>query len=198
MMQRYLAAKDIRSGSYLDICCSYGWFVAQMGRRGFQAFGIDRDNAAICVGRIAYDLDDSATLVADLTTFLDEPERQYRVRRRIAHAPAESPAPGSRYDIVSCFSVLHHYVLGAIPGSAADFIRKVDALTGKVLFFDTGECHEGWFKERLVGWNADFITKWLKENTSFARIEMLGTDADNVAPYGNQYQRHLFACSRDG
>jgi hypothetical protein len=37
----------------------------------------------------------------------------------------------------------------------------------------------------------------LKEHTSFTRVEILGTDADNVGPYRDQYQRHLFVCSRE-
>jgi hypothetical protein len=99
---------------------------------------------------------------------------------------------------VSCFSVLHHFVLGLMRVSAEEFIRKVDAVTGAALFFDTGECHEGWFAESLAGWDAEFIKKWLKDHTSFTSIEILGTDADNVGPYRNQYGRHLFVCSRGG
>jgi SAM-dependent methyltransferase len=178
MMAKWLAEKGVRSGSYLDICCSYGWFVAEMRRRGFQAFGIDRDTAALSVGRLAYGLDDTANQITDVTTFLDKKE--------------------TRYDLVSCFSILHHFVRGHMRRSAAEFIRKVDAATGKVLFLDTGECHEDGFKEILAGWDAEFITKWLKQHTTFSRIEILGTDSDNVSPYEKQYQRHLFACSREG
>jgi 2-polyprenyl-3-methyl-5-hydroxy-6-metoxy-1,4-benzoquinol methylase len=178
MMAQWLVEKGIRSGSYLDICCSYGWFVVEMRRRGFQAFGIDRDTAALSVGRLAYGLDGAANQITDVITFLDKREH--------------------RYDIVSCFSILHHFVRGHMRCSAAEFIRKVDAATGKVLFLDTGECHEDWFKEVLAGWDAEFIKKWLQEHTTFSRIEILGTDSDNVSPYEKQYQRHLFACSREG
>jgi 2-polyprenyl-3-methyl-5-hydroxy-6-metoxy-1,4-benzoquinol methylase len=178
MMAKWLAGKGIRSGSYLDICCSYGWFVAEMRRRGFQAFGVDRDTAAVSVGRLAYGLDATANQITDVITFLDKKEK--------------------RYDVVSCFSILHHFVRGHMRCSAAEFIRKVDAATGTVLFLDTGEGHEDWFKESLAGWGGEFVQKWLKENTSFSRIEILGTDADNVSPYEKQYQRHLFACSREG
>jgi 2-polyprenyl-3-methyl-5-hydroxy-6-metoxy-1,4-benzoquinol methylase len=177
MMLKRLAAGGIRSGSYLDIGCSYGWFVAQMAKRGFQAAGIDRDAAAVSVGRLAYGLDSSATQITDIIAFLDR-EKQ-------------------RHDIVSCFSVLHHFVLGTMRCSAAEFIRKVDAITGRALFLDTGECHETWFSESLAGWDAEFIRNWLKENTSFTHIEILGTDADNIGPYHDQYRRHLFVCSRD-
>ena len=178
MMAQWLARKGIRSGSYLDICCSYGWFVAEMQRRGFQAFGIDRDTAALSVGRLAYGLNSAANQITDVITFLDQKEHGY--------------------DIVSCFSILHHFVRGHMRCSAADFIRKVDAATGKVLFLDAGESHEDWFKEALAGWDAEFIRQWIKDHTSFSRVEILGTDSDNVNPYEKQYRRHLFACSREG
>ncbi len=177
MMSKWMAQKGIHSGSSLDICCSYGWFVAEMRRRGFEAFGVDRDTAALSVGRLAYGLDPTANQITDVITFLDKKEK--------------------RYDVVSCFSILHHFVRGHMRCSAPDFIRKVDAVTGRVLFLDTGECHEDWFKKVLAGWDAEFITKWLKEHTTFSRIEILGTDSDNVSPYEKQYRRHLFACSRE-
>jgi len=175
-MAKWLTTNGIGSGSYLDIGCSYGWFVAEMAKRGFQASGIDRDVAALSVGRLIYGLDPSACRATDVVSFLDR-EKQRR-------------------DIVSCFSVLHHFVHGTMRCSAADFIQKVDAITGAVLFLDTAECHEKWFAESLAGWDAEFIRKWLKEHTSFTRVEILGTDADNVGPYRDQYQRHLFVCSR--
>lgn len=177
MMQKWLAARDIRSGSHLDICCSYGWFLAQMRALGFQSFGIDRDVAAVTLGRLVYGLDGAANQLTDVITYLDKKERQY--------------------DIVTCFSILHHAIRGMMRVSAADFIRKVDAATAKVLFFDTGQCHEEWFEKSLAGWDAEYITKWLRENTSFTRIEILGRDSDNVSPFEKNYRRHFFACSRE-
>jgi hypothetical protein len=117
-------------------------------------------------------------LIADITRFLDGATR--------------------RYDIVSCFSILHHLVLGVMRGSAEEFIAKVDAVTGTALFLDTGESHEDWFEDRqeLAAWDARFIRHWLKEHTSFATVEVLGTDGDNVGPYQHRYKRHVFACSR--
>jgi 2-polyprenyl-3-methyl-5-hydroxy-6-metoxy-1,4-benzoquinol methylase len=177
MMETWLAKRGIRSGSYLDICCSYGWFLAQMKARGFRAFGIDRDVAAVTLGRLVYGLDSTANQLADVISYLDKKEKQY--------------------DIVTCFSVLHHAVRGAMRVSAEEFIRKVDAATARVLFFDTGQCHEEWFSKSLAGWDAEFITKWLRENTSFTRIEILGRDSDNVSPFEKNYRRHFFACSRE-
>lgn len=176
MMTNWLAASGIPTGSYLDIGCSYGWFVAEMAKRGFEASGVDRDAAALVVGRAVYGLHDSALRASDIVKFLEEPKRQH--------------------DVVSCFSVLHHFVLGKMHLSPAEFIRRVDAVTGKALFVDTAECHEGWFSKQLASWNAEYIGQWLKEHTTFTCIEILGKDSDNVGSYRDQYQRHLFVCSR--
>lgn len=177
MMRAFLSSRGPRSGSYLDIGSSYGWFVKQMGALGYQASGIDRDKAAVAVGTIVYGVNPAQITVGDMIEFLSR--------------------AGQRFDVVSCFSVLHHFLLGRGGAtSPLDFIRLVDSITGSVLFFDTGEAHEDWFKESLKEWNAEYIANWLRENTSFKTVEMLGVDSDNVGIYRTQYGRHLFACYR--
>jgi hypothetical protein len=177
MMQAVLSRPGLQSGSYLDIGSSYGWFVKQMQGLGYDSFGIDRDDAAAAVGMTVYGLDPARITIGDMTNYLSR--------------------DGLRFDIVSCFSVLHHFLLGRGGTiSPVDFIRLVDGVTGTVLFFDTGEAHEDWFKDSLKGWNADYIADWLRSNTSFARVEILGVDGDNRGIYRTQYGRHLFACFR--
>lgn len=176
LIAAYLERHGPSAGSYLDIGCSYGWFVKQMAKRGYDAVGIDRDVSAMAVGQLAYGLDPSAFMVDDLANFLQRSNRQY--------------------DIVSCFSVLHHYALGKGQMSAEEFIRRLDSLTGSVLFLDTGENHERWFMDSLKEWDADFIARWLRENTTFTSVEMLGADQDGQGRYQGQYGRHLFACRR--
>lgn len=177
MMESFLARQGRRPGSYLDVGSSYGWFVKQMALRGHEAYGVDRDATAIAVGALLYGVDPARIVIDDITTFLAR--------------------EGLRFDVVSCYSVLHHFVLGrGGTMSPADFIRLVDSVTGSVLFFDTGEAHEDWFKVSLKEWTPDFIVTWLRENTSFTHIELLGVDRDNVGKYQAQYGRHLFACYR--
>lgn len=177
LIAAYLERYGPSTGSYLDVGCSYGWFVSQMARRGYDAAGIDRDVSAMAVGRLAYGLDSSALMVDDLANFLHRSNRQY--------------------DIVSCFSVLHHYALGKGQMPAEAFIRKLDAMTGSVLFLDTGQNHERWFMDSLKEWDAEFIARWLRENTTFTSVQVLGTDQDGQGRYQGQYGRHLFACRRD-
>lgn len=176
LIEAYLERHGPSTGAYLDIGCSYGWFVKQMAKRGYDAVGIDRDVSAMAVGQLAYGLDPSAFMIDDLANFLQRSNRQY--------------------DIVSCFSVLHHYALGKGQMSAEEFIRRLDSMTGSVLFLDTGENHERWFMDSLKEWDADFIARWLQENTTFASVQMLGADQDGQGRYQGQYGRHLFACRR--
>jgi SAM-dependent methyltransferase len=176
LIQAFLERHGPSTGSYLDIGCSYGWFVNQMAQRGYDAVGIDRDVSAMAVGRLVYGLDPSVFMTDDLANFLHRSNRQY--------------------DIVSCFSVLHHYALGKGQMLAEEFIRGLDSMTGSVLFLDTGESHERWFKDSLKDWNTEFIARWLRENTTFSSVQILGTDQDGQGQYRGQYGRHLFACYR--
>jgi SAM-dependent methyltransferase len=176
MMKGFLAEHGPLAGSYLDVCCSYGWFVDQMAKQGYKARGVDRDGAAVTVGSQVYGLDPSMVTTDDIVDYLSKDNQ--------------------RYDVVSCFSILHHFALGRGSVSAVELIKLVDAVTGSVLFFDTGEAHEGWFKDTLPEWTPEYIADWLRKHTSFNSIKMLGTDQDAKGNYRGQYGRHLFACWR--
>lgn len=177
MMLRYLETFPMKLETYADLGCSYGWFVSQMHKKGYRATGIDRDINATDVGCIVYNLNKENIIIDSVEGY--------------------SKNTTKKYDIVSCFSVLHHFVTGRSGTvSPESFIRDIDRMTNHVMFFDMGEEHEDWFKHSLKGWNAEFIKSWLLENTSFDTIEILGKDEDAVGNYANQYGRHLFACSR--
>lgn len=178
-MRRFLEENNLMppaTRTYLDLGASYGWFVAQMGRLGFAAQGVERDPFATSVGKLVYGLNESNFHRSDCTRFLKN--------------------ESGTYDVVSCFSVLHHYALGRGDVSAEEFIRLIDKITGRVLFMDTGQSHEAWFKDSLGEWDADFIEAWLRKHTSFQTIVRLGIDEDAVAPYQDNYGRMMFACLR--
>ncbi len=176
MIMNWLKQRGISSGSFLDIGSSYGWFVSEMSKRGFQTSGVEQNGARATVGPVAYGLDPSAITAVNLGRFLRSPKQ--------------------KYDVVCCLSVLHNYLIESEEISALEFIRLVDKITGSVLFFDTAECHESRYKRTLANWDANYIQKWLRENTSFSKIEILGTDNDRDGLYPVRYGRHLFACSR--
>jgi hypothetical protein len=128
------------------------------------------------LGEAAYDLDPSSITVGNCEDFLT--------------------GSGRPWDVVSCYSLLHHFVLGRGSVSAEELARRLDKATGRVLFFDTGQEHEAWFRESLAGWDTDHVLAFLRENTTFDEIVDLGPDDDAVGAYADNYGRHLFACVR--
>ena len=178
-MQQFLKQHGLMppaTTSYLDVGSAYGWFVKQMADAGFAAYGTDRDPSAAMVGRIVYGIDESKIAVEDLVHFLRRQEQQY--------------------DVVSNMSVVHHYAMRSQGIGANEVAKLLDKVTRRVLFFETGQEHEKWYRGALDGWNADYIESWLKQNTSFARIERLGIDQDGVDDFEGNYGRMLFACWR--
>jgi hypothetical protein len=176
LMVAWLRRNGFSSGSFFDVGACYGWFVSEMAKLGFQASGVEQDGALAAVGRLAYGLHSSAMRVENLGHHLKSTKR--------------------KYDAVCCLSVLQNYILRSEKMTAEEFIRLVDQITGSVLFVDTGECHESRLKRSLAGWNVEYIENWLKKNTSFSKIELLGTDSDRYGIFRVQFGRHLFACTR--
>ena len=163
------------SSSYLDVASSYGWFVSEMSKLGFRAEGVERDPTAISVGKVMYGL---------------RPEQVHR-----CDAVGFLRALQDRYDITSCFSLAHHYILNRLNVSAEELLGLVDEATRRVMFFDMGQSHE-YPGEKLDGWDPDHIHHWLEANTTFTRIVRLGEDEDAVPPNRNSFGRMLFACLR--
>ena len=162
-------------GSYVDVACSYGWFVAEMAKAGFNAEGVERDPIAISVGREMYGLKQGQVHRADSVAFLRTLE--------------------TKYDVTSCFSLVHHFFLNDFSVSPEELMHLLDAATGRVLFFDMGQGHE-YPESRLAGWDAARVQSWLEANTTFKRIVPLGPDEDAVPPNENSFGRMLFACVR--
>lgn len=162
--------------SYLDVASSYGWFVNAFGKKGFEAHGVEMDWAGVEIGTRVYGLKPGQLTRSEAVRFIEN--------------------HGRTYDVVSCFSLLHHFVLGRASVSATDMLRLLDRITGTVLFMDMGQEHEAWFRDSLSGWNPDTIERWLRENSSFKQFYTLGTDRDSVPPFEANYGRTLFACTR--
>ena len=101
-------------------------------------------------------------------------------------------------DVVSCFSLLHHFVLGRGSVDEVELLRLLDRATGRVLFIDTGQGHEDWFRKSLSSWDADYVGEFLERHGTFDQVIDLGPDQDDVPPYEGNYGRHLFACVRNG
>jgi hypothetical protein len=162
--------------SYLDVGSCYGWFVSEMGKRGFAARGLEMDPLALELGPLVYGIDAAQITVGDCVALLSD--------------------PAQTADIVSCFSVLHHFVMGRGTSSAKELMRLLATRTGRVLFLDTGQAHESWFRWTLPEWAPAYIASWIKANSDFNRVEAIGVDTDGTGVFCGKFGRTLFACSR--
>ena len=178
-MDKQLANLGVaRPGStYLDVASAYGWFVAEMSKLGFTSSGVERDPLARRLGPAVYGLEPEQVVTADAVDFLRAENRTY--------------------DVVSCFSLLHHFALGRGSVDEVGLLRLLDRITGRVLFLDTGQAHEAWFRKSLAGWDTAYIAEFLERYGTFDRVIDLGPDRDAVEPFEDNYARHLFACVRD-
>lgn len=174
MMTKFLKMKKILSGSIVDLACSYGWFPLNFKKKGFQVLGIDRDPKAIKIAQIINSLEKKETRTIKIEDFFKENRK--------------------KFDVVLFLSILHHYSIGKEKGKVKEILRKLDRITKKVLFLDTGQNHEKWNKHRLSDWNDDYIIRLIKENTSFRQVIPLGRDKDNRGKYRENYRRTIFAC----
>jgi hypothetical protein len=179
MMRNFLEQEEMSEWkkNYLDIGSSYGWFVSAFGQMGFSAHGLERDPFGMDIGFKVYGLKPTQIFHQDIVFGLTDLVQQKKT-----------------FSVVSCLSVLHHFVLNKSSTSAEMLIQLIDQVTDKVLFFDTGEEHEAAFRGTLSGWNPEFIKAWLLKNTRFKQIISLGVDGDRKYPFEGYYRRTLFAC----
>lgn len=161
--------------TYIDIASSYGWFVNEMLKRGYDSYGVERDVISIEVGKRVYGLDADKRIKNDeVTRYLESCNK--------------------KFDYVSCMSLLHHFVLNKNSVTAVDLIQHLDRITKKVLFIDTGQSHEVAFSSLLPEWNDEYVALWIKKHTSFSKAIPLGRDEDSKGIFSNYYNRTFFAC----
>ncbi len=178
-MEKLLADIGVSApgSTYLDVASAYGWFVNGMSRLGFSSVGVERDPLAAQLGPAVYGIEPQQVVTADAVDFLRSAEQEW--------------------DVVSCFSLLHHFVLGRGAVDELALLRLLDRVTGRVLFLDTGQAHEEWFQRSLREWDREHILEFLERYGTFDRVIDLGPDHDAVPPYEKNYARTLFACVRD-
>lgn len=162
--------------SFLDIACSYGWFIQAFNHLGFFTKGVEIDPAAVEIGRLVYGLKSDQITRSEVVNYLKNDKE--------------------RYDIILAFSLLHHFVLNRGSISAEQMLALIDSKTNMVFFFDMGQSHEEWFRKSLAKWDSYYIEQWVRNNSSFKRIYRLGKDTDNRHPFEDNYGRTLFACMR--
>jgi SAM-dependent methyltransferase len=180
MMLRFLSSTGHKLDelSVVDLGCCYGWFVSEFSKRGCRAIGIDRDPAALKIGRIAYGLHSEQLIQTDIMAFLRGCNRTF--------------------DVVLLLSILQDFAQRPDFGNPEEVLKRIDAITGSYLFLETGQNHEQWYRNVLSQWGDDFIINLIRQHTSFNHVLPLGVGSDNVGPYRNNYARTLFVCFRSG
>ncbi len=171
---KYLDEHQIALESMVDLACSYGYFPTEFKKRGLRVLGVDRDPKALLVARLVNQLNENELLHDRIENFLSTTKEQY--------------------DLTVFLSILHHYALGREPGEAVKILQQVAVITKKAMLFDTGQNHEKWFRRTLKKWDDAYIIDFIKSNTDFKEVIILGKDKDNVAHYADNYARTLFLC----
>lgn len=177
-MDRLLGTLGIEPevSSYLDVASCYGWFLSHMAGLGFEVHGVERDELGSLLGATVYGLDPACVTTGDARQYLMTHDR--------------------RHDVVSCFSLLHHVLRDRGTDGGIEFVQLLDRSTRSVLFLDTGQAHEEWFRDTLGEWDDEHVRQFLLDNTTFDEVIDLGPDDDGVGHYAGNYGRHLFACVR--
>jgi O-antigen/teichoic acid export membrane protein len=162
--------------SYLDVASCYGWFVSEMANRGFESSGIERDSLALDIGKYVYGLPADVIHVGEAGEWLASCSR--------------------KWDVVTCFSLLHHILRASNEAGAAEFIRLLASVTRRILLLDAGQDTEEWFRKSLKGWSPKRYQEFLLSQGDWSEVIDLGPDEDAVPPFERNYGRHLFACIR--
>lgn len=180
MMSNYLKGIDfapLQRKYFLDLGSYMGYFPFQFKEAGWQVLSVDRDPFAVEIQKIVYHLADAEVNNSDIVTFLQSNQ--------------------SSFDVTSCLSIIHHYIIGGNLVEAESIMRKISQITNRILFFEMGTEQEKWFRESLKGWNDDSIIPWVFKNTTFDSVQILGKDSDGRGKYSGQFNRTIFAFYRN-
>ena len=180
LMDKQLADLGIvpDGSTYLDVASAYGWFVSRMTQRGFTATGIERDPEAggARAGRVR------------------APARAGGHRRRRSTSCTTTRAPGTSCPASACCTTSCW--------AAARSTRR--PCSGCSTAPPAGSCSStpAWRTRpgsatRCPSGTPPTCASSSSRVGTFDRVVDLGPDHDAVAPYADNYGRHLFACIRD-
>lgn len=165
----------------LDLGCSTGYFTQALANARLTALGVDSDPRALQIAEAAW------KAPAGFLGFY---------RANIEAYLQDKAAPMPEADVVLFLSCLHHWGLGMNNGlTVAEVLGLLGAKTRRVLYLDSGQEHESWFRGRLPGWNPETLARWVCKYGGFGSYQVLGADEDGAAgtPYAGNYGRTLFA-----
>lgn len=176
---------SISGGSVVDYGCNVGYFSLAFACRGFFAFGVDENREAL-------DLACTAARLSRIQLFCP-----INLRVTTDTLPLLPSA-----DIALVLSIWHHWVRGEGLATATNLLRRIFDKTGRVLFFDTGEC-EMPAEYGLPFADTDprtWLEAYLRDELQ-GEVQWLGRHAA-FAPGGDEHtakvERNLFAVKKKG
>ena len=175
------AVMDSESRNVLDIGCAEGYFVRELARDpGILGLGLDADWAALRRGTAPWLLNQEEGY-GFLPWEFDADS--------LLHLP--------KFDLVICFSVVHHVIRHEGRASGVDFLRSCAAVTAKKFLFDMGgplESGYAWAEKLdFLGSDEDSVAqnvKVLLEEAGFLSVREVGRTAGN-SKFG---LRSVFVC----
>ncbi len=180
-----LESIGIRRGVVVDHGCNVGYFALSLCRRGFSAYGVERDEYALSI----------ASTAARLIGVPFSPVHSGLTPDNVHEAPGG--------DVTICLSLWHHWVREFGMESATAMLKCIFGATRRVLFFDSGEA------EMSGEYGLEFgdtpprvwFERYFAEHLHPVRIDWLGTHAAfgprNSREAQGQVQRNLFAIVKD-
>lgn len=166
---------ELSTKTFLDIGSSCGYFVNSFEKICKASYGIEKDINQSMIAKLFYKKNKKNIISGDFKEILPSHDQ---------------------YDIISCLSVLHHFIINPQDDDAAELLKIIDQKTKSILFFEMAEEKEDWYKEKLSGWNLETIPQWVIDNTSFTKYEALVVDNDSVGEFYDNYGRTVFAFYR--
>ena len=148
----WLREHAVAPGTFLDVGCGYGWFLAEMRKRGYRVRGIERDAAVGTIGVGAYGLRDQIQF-GDASVLLGEMDEPH--------------------DVVCCLGLMHDAHYDHAPISLTILLRELDRLAKHVLFIDGNICRNARMQPRPSP-----VVEALRQQTSFQYFDVLGADGD--------------------
>jgi len=175
---------DVNARNLLDIGCAEGYMISRAAKeRGVFALGLEMDRRRIRVGNATSDLDGDYGY--GIVPALVGPELLGRL---------------PKFDVVVCFSVLHHVIRGGGMEAGTEFLEAIRAITGRRFLFDMGSPEEtandpGW-ADVLDFFSGDVTrrTKEFLESAGFVEVTHVG----DTPGYVQNARRPMFVCSVPG
>ncbi len=172
------AANRLQTRNLLDVGCSEGYFTRRAATElGLISLGVDSNRTRLRLG----------TGLADL-------EDQYGYGFLAQKLTPESIRQLPCFDLVLCFSVVHHIIAAQGPEAGVRFLASLRQITGSGLLFDMGtplETSHRWapalefLLDDIPGRTADYL-----RSAGFASVEHIG----DAAGHFDSTSRPIFLC----